>query len=188
MERKIWTEEELRNLGVLSEEEISRIMLEQKERQEILAGNIVSMYDEPRVKKNTSDKRILTSNDITTFDQLKTYSNGDVIELPSFINGQKFIARVKRPSLMKLAKNGKIPNSLLSKATDLFAKGTSAMVGDDKSTLTEMYDVMRVICEAALVEPTLKDVEDAGLDLSDEQMIAIFSYTQEGIKALENFR
>lgn len=187
MERKIWTEEELRKLGVLSEEEISRIMLEQKERQEILAGNIVS-YEEQIAKKNISDKRILTSNDITTFEQLKTYSNGDVIELPSFINGQKFIARVKRPSLMKLAKNGKIPNSLLSKATDLFAKGTSAMVGDDKSTLTEMYDVMRVICEAALVEPTLKDVEDAGLDLSDEQMIAIFSYTQEGIKALENFR
>ena len=188
MERKIWTEEELRNLGILPEDEINRILKDQKTREMLNSENIINIDSYTTATDNNIVKKSLTANDITTIEQLKSYSNGDIVELPSFINGQSFVARIKRPSLMKLAKSGKIPNSLINKATDLFAKGTNALVGNNKTTLTEIYDVMRVICEAALVEPTLEDIESAGLDLSDEQMMAIFSYTQEGIKALENFR
>ena len=186
MERKIWTEEELRNLGILPEDEINRILKDQKTREMINSGNIVNMDSYTNVTDNNVVKKSLTANDITTIEQLKSYSNGDIVELPSFVNGQKFVARIKRPSLMKLAKSGKIPNSLINKATDLFAKGTNALVGNDKTTLTEIYDILP--CHLPDVEPTLKDIESAGLDLSDEQMMAIFSYTQEGIKALENFR
>ena len=39
-----------------------------------------------------------------------------------------------------------------------------------------------------MIEPTYDDVINAGLELSDDQMMAIFNYTQSGVKALENFR
>ena len=38
------------------------------------------------------------------------------------------------------------------------------------------------------MEPTLQQIKSAGLELSDDQIMAIFSYTQVGVKALESFR
>ena len=59
---------------------------------------------------------------------------------------------------------------------------------DDENMLSNMYDIMEVLCESALIQPTLADIKNAGLELSDEQMMAIFNYSQTGIKALESFR
>ena len=47
---------------------------------------------------------------------------------------------------------------------------------------------MEVVVEAALVSPTMEEIKQAGLELSDDQLMAIFSYTQTGISALEPFR
>lgn len=197
MERREWTVGELQQLG-LEGDEINRIIKEQEARRilksadnDVVFGEFgksaASEYSFPPVK-DIKPKKVYTDADITTLEALSSYTSGSVVELPSFGEGQPFIAMIRRPSMMQLAKNGKIPNSLMSKATDLFAKGTQSMVGVDKSTISEMYDIMRVMCEAALVKPTLEEIESVGLTLSDEQMIAIFSYTQDGIKALESFR
>ena len=45
-----------------------------------------------------------------------------------------------------------------------------------------------LIAEAALVEPTLSEIKSSGMELSDNQLIAIFNYAQRGIEALDNFR
>ena len=94
---------------------------------------------------------------------------------------------IRRPSLLALAKTGKIPNSLLNQATALFASGTNSLNKGDVS-LDEIYDIMEVVVEAALVSPTMDEIKSAGLELSDDQLMAIFSYTQTGITALEPFR
>lgn len=126
---------------------------------------------------------------VTSFDQLKSYANGTIVRFSDFAEGQPFVARVRRPSMLVLAKTGKIPNSLLTTANNLFAKGGgAAMEAVDETFLTQMYDVCHVICEAALVEPTLAQIEEAGLELSDKHIMEIFNYTQVGIKALEDFR
>ena len=88
---------------------------------------------------------------------------------------------------MALASSGKIPNSLMSQATDIFAKGANAMVGTNSTVIKDVYDVVKIVCSAALVEPSMKQLNDNGIELTDEQLMAIFSYTQEGIKALERF-
>ena len=124
----------------------------------------------------------------TSFELLKSYSSGSVVELPSFAEGQPFFARMSRPSMLKLAKNGVIPNSLLTKAADLFSKGSRAMANTDESMLSEFYDIMYAIADASLIEPTMEDIENAGLELTDEQLMAIFNYSQNGVKALEQFR
>lgn len=125
---------------------------------------------------------------VTTIGQLQTYAKGKVVRLPDFAEGQPFIARVRRPSMLVLAKQGKIPNSLLSTANELFVGGGSGVDVENEKLLQDMYDVCMIVCDACLIEPTLRDIEDAGLTLSDDQIMALFNYAQQGVKALEPFR
>ena len=38
------------------------------------------------------------------------------------------------------------------------------------------------------MEPSLAEIESVGLELTDDQMMALFNYSQVGTKALESFR
>lgn len=128
---------------------------------------------------------------ITTLDDLKKIKDGEIVELPPFTKDVPFVARLQRPSMLVLAKSGKIPNSLLTDANKLFAGGAPGLVSknlENDNMMQEMFELMEVICEAALVEPAYKDLKDNGIQLTDEQLMAIFSYTQEGVKSLEKFR
>lgn len=123
---------------------------------------------------------------ITSLDQLKQYAAGQVIELPAFSEDQPFVARLKRPSMLALAKANKIPNSLLLTANNLFAGA-----GVDKKkpeALKDVFSVLDVICEACFVEPTYQELREAGVELTDEQYMFLFNYTQRGVRALDNFR
>lgn len=125
---------------------------------------------------------------ITSITDLQRYAGGTVIRLPDFAEGQPFVARIRRPSLLVLAKSGKIPNSLLTTAGELFSKGGGGLDSDNENMLADMYNIMHIICEAALIKPTLSEIESAGIQLSDDQMMQIFNYTQTGVKALQSFR
>lgn len=124
---------------------------------------------------------------VTSIYDLQRYAKGQIVRLPDFAEGQPFIARMRRPSLLIMAKSGKIPNRLLSTATSLFNGGNDKNANTD-SLLSDTYDVCEAIAEAALVEPTLSDIKNSGIELSDNQLIAIFNYAQRGIEALDNFR
>lgn len=126
------------------------------------------------------------SMNVTSIADLHNYSNGIIVRLPDFAEGQPFVARVRRPSLLVLAKSGKIPNTLLNSAGELFVKGN--VDSDNENMLREIYDICQIICESALVQPSLAEIKSAGLDLTDEQLMAIFNYTQAGVKALDSFR
>lgn len=128
----------------------------------------------------------LNDSDVTSIVDLQKYASGNIVELPSFDGEHPFIVKLKRPSLLVMVKTGKIPNSLINQATELFQKGANSLGKDN--TVSDMYDIIQSICEAALVSPSYKEIKDAGITLTDEQMMAIFSYTQQGVKALERFR
>ena len=125
---------------------------------------------------------------ITTIHELQGYVGGKIVRLPDFAEGQPLVARVKRPSLLIMAKQGKIPNTLLGAAGELFTKGGSGVDADNTRMLGDMYDVCHLIAEASLVEPSLAEIESVGLELTDDQMMALFNYSQVGTKALESFR
>ena len=148
-------------------------------------------YDTMRMP--TSDMHVKPVNcdetmTITSLSDLQSYSNGTIVRFPDFAEGQPFVARVKRPSMLMLAKMGKIPNALLNSATQLFTKGGSGMDTKNGKTLSDIYDICEVIVKASLVQPTYDEIIDSGMTLSDDQVMAIFNYTQSGVKALENFR
>lgn len=117
---------------------------------------------------------------ITTLADLQNYAKGTVVRLPDFAEGQPFVARLRRPSMLVLAKQGKIPNSLLSAAGELFSKGGEALDADNENMLSEVYDICKIICSASLLQPTMDEIESAGIELSDEQIMAIFNYSQSG--------
>lgn len=125
---------------------------------------------------------------VTNLHDLQSYSRGVVVRFPDFAEGQPFVARVRRPSMLVLAKSGKIPNALLAAAGDLFSKGGAGLDTDNASMLGDVYGIVEVICQATLIQPTMAEIEASGMELSDDQLMAIFNYTQTGIEALKSFR
>ena len=129
-----------------------------------------------------------TPMNITTLADLESYAAGTIVRFPDFAEGQPFVARVRRPSMLVLAKQGKIPNTLLTAAGELFSKGGAGMDADNENMLSDVYGICEVIARASLVQPTYDEIQQAGMELSDDQIMAIFNYTQNGVKALESFR
>lgn len=176
--------EELRGLG-LTEEQIEAIQnTNKREVKEIPTSPLL----EKVIPMETNVRDLASSSlmKVTTIDDLKEYAKGQIVQLPPFADGQPLIVRMKRPSLMILAKSGKIPNKLLKTATEMF-NGERSTDEEDFDALSKTLDLLEIICEASLVEPKYKDFKSAGIDLSDEQLIAIFNYTQRGIEALNSF-
>lgn len=125
---------------------------------------------------------------VTSIEDLKNYANGTVVEIPPFAEGQPLIARLKRPSILGMAKQGKIPNSLLVKANELFLQNGVGLDAEEEDTMKQLYDVLDLIAKETLVEPTYEEIKSVGLELTDEQMMFLFNYSQQGVKALESFR
>lgn len=123
---------------------------------------------------------------ITSIEALREYGKGTIVQLPSFAEGQPFVARLRRPSMMALAKSGKIPNSLLNTANSLFMG--EGVKPDNEDVMKEIFSIVDILCNAAFVEPTYSQLKEAGVELTDEQYMAVFQYTQKGLKALEPFR
>lgn len=127
-----------------------------------------------------------TNHQPTSIQDLVSYSQGQIVKLPDFSEGQPFYARLRRPSMLSLMSNGKIPNSLVITANRLFnGKG---MDDRNENSMSEVLQLFEVICESAFVEPSYKELKEAGVHLTDQQYMAVFNYTQEGVKALEPFR
>ena len=125
---------------------------------------------------------------VTSIEDLKNYASGTVVEMPPFAEGQPLIARLKRPSILGMAKQGKIPNTLLVKANELFLQNGAGLDAEEEDTMKQLYDVLDLIAKETLVEPTYEEIKSVGLELTDEQMMFLFNYSQQGVKALEYFR
>ena len=117
---------------------------------------------------------------LNILDSIKT---SQVVTLPGWC-GDTVEFELKRPSILALAAAGAIANPLLKTARKLFYSGVSPDGGD----LAEEGRVVLEIAKAAMVKPTFDELEAAGIELTDEQLIAIFQFTQLGAKALDRFR
>lgn len=128
---------------------------------------------------------------ITSLEQLKQIKVTEIIELPPFDDGTPLNVEVRKPNMMQLITSGKIPNTLLSSAMDMFnGKAGEKMVkaSNNITDLKDLVGMMQVIAEASLVRPTYKEIKDLGIDLTDNQLMGILMYSQGGVKALEGFR
>ena len=128
---------------------------------------------------------------ITSLEQLKQIKVTEIIELPAFDDGTPLNVEVKKPNMMQLITSGKIPNTLLSSAMDMFnGKAGEKMVkaSNNANDLKDLVGMMNIIAEVSLVRPTYKEIKALGIDLTDNQLMGLLMYSQGGIKALESFR
>ena len=128
---------------------------------------------------------------ITSLEQLQAIKQTEVIELPAFEDGTPLNVEVKKPNMMQLIAAGKIPNTLLSSAMELFngrAGEKMQKAADNAGDLKDLVGLMNVIAEASLVKPSYKEIKKIGIELTDNQLMGLLMYSQGGIKALENFR
>lgn len=106
------------------------------------------------------------------------------VELPGYANGSVKV-KMRRPSLLALVRSGAVPNPLIAVAGELFSSGSQAL---EKASFGEVAEVIDIVARAALVEPSFEQLEQEGVNLTDEQLMAIFSYAQAGVRGLEPFR
>lgn len=108
----------------------------------------------------------------------------DII-LPGWDKGELFECRAKRPTLYNMASLGMIPNPLLKPIQTLFSGVRKDIdevpVADQAKSLIQM-------AKYALVEPTYDELTEAGLTLTDEQLLTLYAFAIGGAAALEPFR
>ena len=129
---------------------------------------------------------------VTSLDQLKKIKRTEVILVGTFEDGTELVAEVKKPDMMALMASGKIPNALLKPAMQIFngkAKEITDKVGEnDLEALKDMVGLLDVFAKETLVNPSYKDIQDCGIDLTMEMKLNLMAYAQGGVQALESFR
>lgn len=107
----------------------------------------------------------------------------EVIEISPFTGENSINVRVKRPSILGLCQDGVIPNQLLGVARKLFYQEDIKNVA-----LKEYGEVINIICKNTLVEPSIDQLKEAGLQLTDQQRFELWAYSQQGVEGLKSFR
>lgn len=107
----------------------------------------------------------------------------EIVELEGWTEDEPFVCELRRSSLRLAITAGKIPNGLMAAAQRLYEGNAS----NAKTSIKDMLSVMEIVVDDALVSPKYGDLKVAGLELTENQMSAIFSYAQRGIKAVQPF-
>lgn len=121
------------------------------------------------------------SKKVMSIDEIAKKAQPQIVEIPGWDEGTINV-KLKRPSMLNLASQGLIPNSLLVAAQKVFTQTV-----DSEVSLQDISKVMETVVKAALVEPTWEEFEERDLKLTDDQIVTIFTYTQRGLKGLETF-
>lgn len=127
---------------------------------------------------------------VTSLEKLKEIASKEY-ELPPFIDGTPFVARLKSVSTMDMAKDGKVPNPLMkSVANAIEGKNNLGKTNDmnsDDDTL-KIFEFMRTVAKSSLVSPTYDEIEECGVKLTDQQITAIFSIAMGDMQKTISFR
>ena len=90
-------------------------------------------------------QNVSNENKATSIEELKRVAFGEVVELPGFVEGVPFYARLKRPSMLAMTKSGRIPNELLVEANKLFVNGTAVVATQNQmesDMMKSLFDVL----------------------------------------------
>ena len=129
---------------------------------------------------------------VTSLEQLKKVKQTEIINLGKFEDGTEFVAELKKPDLMQLAAERKIPNVLATEVVKLFngkdKLAKKVVAEDDAEALAQLGELMNVLAEASLVNPTYKQLQEINIELTQEMKMSIMMFTQGGVETLKNFR
>ena len=104
-----------------------------------------------------------------------------IIEIPDFEGTGTIKVRVKKPRLMAMAAQGKIPNHLLGIVNNMMFPSKKEKKEPNIEEIAKIYELY---CRACLVEPSYDEIKDI---MTDEQMSAIFDWAMGDVKKLDTF-
>ena len=107
--------------------------------------------------------------------------NQTTLTLSDFDGKGEMQVVARRPSILTLARLGKIPNPLLGAAAKLFSFGGKTA----EPSLKEIADMLHIVAEATLMKPAYDAVKE---QLTDDQLMELYQYAKGGVEALNCFR
>lgn len=136
---------------------------------------------------------------VTSLDDLKKVSTAETT-LPSFADGTPFVAILKKVSIVGMAIDGRVPNPLMKTVLKVLGtdgenaenfesieKDAANNISNDEESAKQSLEFLLTVVENSLVSPTYKEIKESGVELSDAQLFAIFSYALGGIEILSSF-
>ncbi len=103
------------------------------------------------------------------------------IKISGFFDSTPMEVTVRRPSILSLARAGKIPNPLMNAVMRLFEFHTTG----PEPSLAEIADTMHLVAECCLVSPSYDSVCER---LTDDQLVELYHFAKGGVEELEFFR
>ena len=122
---------------------------------------------------------------ITDINAIAQKYGAQEVTLPGWSAEDEFVCKLKRPSLMDMAASGSIPNPLLGTVRTLFSANRKEI---ENVPLDKQAEAMMAMARHAMVEPTLEELKQVGVTLTDVQLMMIYAYAIGGAAALEPFR
>ena len=93
--------------------------------------------------------------------------------------------RARRPGLYNMASMGFIPNPLLGAMQAMFSGNTAQINAVDAK---KQGECLTAIARYALVEPTMAQITEAGLELTDQQLLELYQFALAGPVRYAAFR
>ena len=122
---------------------------------------------------------------ITNIEDIKKSLDLEV-ELSGWTEDEPFRCVLRRPSMHQMVAGGTVPNPLIPTVERLFtATVPKEMTPDEQKRESE---ALIAIARATLREPSVAQLEEAGIQLTDNQIMEIYAFAITGAKGLDSFR
>lgn len=107
------------------------------------------------------------------------------IEIHDWDGSSMIEVRARRPGLYNMASMGFIPNPLLGAMQAMFSGSTAQINAVDAK---KQGECLTAIARYALVEPTMAQITEAGLELTDQQLLELYQFALAGPVRYAAFR
>ena len=107
------------------------------------------------------------------------------IEIHDWDGSGMIEVRARRPGLYNMASMGFIPNPLLGAMQAMFSGSTAQINAVDPK---KQGECLTAIARYALVEPTMAQITEAGLELTDQQLLELYQFALAGPVRYAAFR
>lgn len=123
---------------------------------------------------------------ITQMQDIVAQAAPEEVTLSGFKPNTEITVLLHSPSLYALIAENALPNPLLPVVNKLFSDGPQAQ--DVSAPDAEFARALRVIARETLVTPTISELDEAGVQLTDRQLLEISVYATRGPATLAAFR
>lgn len=123
---------------------------------------------------------------LTSIEDIRGAAAAKEVALTGWNPDEAFVCKLRKPGLFAMQMKGGIPNPVLAVVQDMFAAKTKPAkdAEAEKNTAQAFYHIAR----AALVAPTMDELEAAGVELTDRQYTEIYAFVLGGAQGIARFR